>query len=148
MSCPRCARDWYDNPRSAVEALVISASQKVVVCRRAIDPFVGMLELPGGFVDPGENAEAALRRELWEELAIGAKDIKRSGYFGSETCKYPFQGIEYDVLVLQYVVELRSLAVLAISTEISEIVQLSRAELVIEEFAWPDAHRRILSVEP
>jgi ADP-ribose pyrophosphatase YjhB (NUDIX family) len=38
--------------------------------RRSIEPAVGQLALPGGFMDLGETWEAAAARELWEEAGI------------------------------------------------------------------------------
>lgn len=46
-------------------------SGRVLVTRRAADAHLGGLwEFPGGKFDTGENAGAALRRELWEELGV------------------------------------------------------------------------------
>ena len=46
---------------------------RVLSCRRTEPPrLAGCWELPGGKVDPGETEQAALVRELAEELAVTA----------------------------------------------------------------------------
>ncbi|XPP26702.1 MAG: NUDIX domain-containing protein [Leucobacter sp.] len=42
----------------------------VLLVERGHDPYRGRLALPGGFVEPGEVAESAARRELAEETGI------------------------------------------------------------------------------
>jgi ADP-ribose pyrophosphatase YjhB (NUDIX family) len=42
----------------------------LLVIRRAIEPCLGQLALPGGFVDYDEDWREAARRELWEETGI------------------------------------------------------------------------------
>jgi 8-oxo-dGTP diphosphatase len=58
-------------PLRVVAALIADAQGRVFAARR---PFKGrnggMWELPGGKVEPGETDEAALARELHEELAV------------------------------------------------------------------------------
>ena len=44
----------------------------VVVQRRDIEPARGLLSLPGGFIEHGEDWRAALVRELWEETGLEA----------------------------------------------------------------------------
>ena len=54
-----------------VAAVLIDPDGRVLVCQRtATQSHPGKWEFPGGKVEPGESPEAALRRELWEELGV------------------------------------------------------------------------------
>jgi 8-oxo-dGTP diphosphatase len=56
-----------------VTAGVIVRDGRFLACQRAAGGWhPGRWEFPGGKVEPGENLEAALRRELYEELDIDA----------------------------------------------------------------------------
>lgn len=51
-----------------VSAAIIHRDGRVLAARRAGQAHEGMWELPGGKVEPGEDALGALRREVAEEL--------------------------------------------------------------------------------
>ena len=54
-----------------VAAVLIDADGRVLVCQRGPgQSHPGQWEFPGGKIEPGETPEAALRRELWEELGV------------------------------------------------------------------------------
>lgn len=60
---------------------LVDADGRVLIAQRPMDKAMGGLwEFPGGKVDPGETPEAALVRELREELAIDT----------AESCLAPF----------------------------------------------------------
>jgi 8-oxo-dGTP diphosphatase len=48
---------------------------QVLLVERGIEPFRGVLALPGGFIRDDEDAEPAARRELTEETALGGDSL-------------------------------------------------------------------------
>ena len=60
----------YFNPALAVNAIIVSDSEKILLVRRTIEPFNGLWSLPGGFVEYDETVEEALTREVEEETGL------------------------------------------------------------------------------
>jgi 8-oxo-dGTP diphosphatase len=61
----------YKNPVPAVDFLISKDNDsKILLVRRKNDPFKGMLSIPGGFINEGETAEDAMRREAKEETSL------------------------------------------------------------------------------
>lgn len=71
-----------------------------MLVNRGVEPNYGKLDLPGGFVDPGESAENAVKRELYEELGMKTVSVK---YLGSAPNEYVFS--EYSVFTLDLAFE-------------------------------------------
>jgi ADP-ribose pyrophosphatase YjhB (NUDIX family) len=64
--CERCATIHYQNPRLVVGCLP-EWQDRVLLCRRAIEPRHGLWTLPAGFMENGETtAEGAVRETLEE----------------------------------------------------------------------------------
>lgn len=51
------------------------AEDKILMCRRKHDPYLGMSNFVGGKIEPGEDGLTAAYRELKEETAITPEDI-------------------------------------------------------------------------
>lgn len=54
-------------------ALVTDDSGRLLLVRRARDPYAGTWDVPGGFLEEGEAPLDGLRRELREETALDAE---------------------------------------------------------------------------
>ncbi len=69
--CPAPAVATSGPPLWVAAAALIDADGKVLLAQRPPHkPMAGLWEFPGGKMEPGESAEAALVRELQEELGI------------------------------------------------------------------------------
>lgn len=89
--CPHCHFTFYQNNAAAV-AVILTSGDRVVTVYRNRPPQKGMLDLPGGFVDPGESAVEAATRELQEELQI---TVRRFSFLTSYPNRYPYKGVLY-----------------------------------------------------
>lgn len=65
-TCSRCGHIHYENPRLVV-GCVAAWEDRLLLCRRAIEPRLGYWTLPGGFMENGESAAEAAQRETSEE---------------------------------------------------------------------------------
>jgi mutator protein MutT len=95
FSCRACGFLFFLNVAAAAAAILGDAEGRVLLARRAHDPGRGKLDVPGGFVDPGETAEQAIRRELREELSV---EIDELAYFATLSNVYEYGGLNYRTL--------------------------------------------------
>ncbi|MFT4940673.1 MAG: NAD+ diphosphatase [Paraglaciecola sp.] len=92
--CGGCEFTYFHNVAAAV-SVIIRCDDEILLITRAQKPGLGMLDLPGGFVDPNESLEQALFRELKEELNI---DVDSANYLYSFPNQYLYKKINYFTL--------------------------------------------------
>src|SRR5438093_810172 len=68
-TCASCTRVTYVNP-APVAVLLVPVDEGILTIRRGIEPRMGQLALPGGFIDLGEAWQNAGARELREETGV------------------------------------------------------------------------------
>jgi ADP-ribose pyrophosphatase YjhB (NUDIX family) len=73
-TCNSCTTVHYENPKLVVGCVPVH-NDRILLCKRAIEPRLGFWTLPAGFMEMGESlAEAAARETLEEacaDVAIG-----------------------------------------------------------------------------
>ena len=67
--CDACGTVHYRNPKIIAGCIPVWAD-KVLLCRRAIEPRIGYWTLPAGFMELGETLSHAARREAMEEANV------------------------------------------------------------------------------
>jgi NAD+ diphosphatase len=141
FQCARCGFTLFFNAAAAVAAIIRRADGCALFVRRAKDPAKGKLGLPGGFVDPGENAEEALVREVREEVGLRVRGLR---YLASFANRYLFAGVTYHTLDLFYTGEVdepdRAVALDAVAA----VEWLDPATVALEEIAF-DSMRAALT---
>ena len=124
LACVRCDFVNYRNARPTVSALVLHGN-KLLLTKRAGAPFKGWWDFPGGFVDRGESAESAIKRELWEETGLRS-DVPK--FFGTYPGTYVFGPDHFHVLNISYLIHSPSGRLLA-RDDVAESRWFSRKEL-------------------
>ena len=69
--CDACETIHYINPKVIVGCLP-TVGDKILLCKRAIEPRYGKWTLPAGFMENGETSADGAARETWEEAAAKA----------------------------------------------------------------------------
>jgi 8-oxo-dGTP diphosphatase len=104
-TCGACGQDHYLNPAPCGEAVVVREG-RVLLLRRAMDPYEGCWDVPGGFCDGAEHPMHAAERELAEELGLSAR---ASAYIGAWMDAYgppAPDGIQLHCITSAYLMEL------------------------------------------
>ncbi len=73
--CDHCQTIHYQNPRIVAGCLPLW-QDRVLLCRRAIEPRRGLWTLPAGYMENGETLEQAAVRETFEEACTEVDEIE------------------------------------------------------------------------
>ena len=131
--CARCGFRHYINPVGAVVAILTDRAGDLLLLRRAHDPGKGRLGLPGGFVEPGETGEDALRREIREEVGL---EVPRLEYLVSLPNDYEYQALVTPVLDLVFTAQVASFAEARAVSEVEELAIVAPDRIDFSQLAF------------
>ncbi len=139
LRCEACGFELYMNPAAAVGAVIVDERERMVVLVRGKEPGKGLWDLPGGFVDPGETAEEALRREVCEEIGL---EVSAMRYLGSWPNVYEYGGIRYRTLDFGFVCAADGVEqVRPRESEVAQVLLLEPGDVDLKRFAFASVGR-------
>jgi ADP-ribose pyrophosphatase YjhB (NUDIX family) len=78
--CNNCGIIHYQNPK-IIAGCLAEYEDKILMCRRAIEPRYGLWTLPAGFMENGESLEEGAMRETFEEANARVERLKLFSLF-------------------------------------------------------------------
>lgn len=135
LDCSTCGFVLYHNIAAAV-AIVFTLENKILFTVRNVDPDKGKLDLPGGFIDPGETAEEAACREIREEIGLNVRPSALR-YITTAPNNYLYKNVAYRTLDIFYEYALQSETIsIKAEDEIKALIWISRDAIDLEKIGF------------
>lgn len=129
-----CGFHFFQNVATAV-MVALCWQDEVLVAVRDRNPGKGLLDLPGGFIDPCESLEGALVRELQEELGLDVSGQPYT-YLGSFPNIYPYDGITYHTCDTFFTITLTEKPVIQPADDVADCHWMKLDSLCFSRFAF------------
>ena len=133
LICRTCGFILYFNTAASVATLIRDDQDRYIIAVRAHDPQKGTWDLPGGFVNPGESAEQAVTREIYEELGISITTMQ---FITSLPNTYLYKDVLYHTLDLFFLCDYADLEQAGARDDVSEILILPRNDIDPDRFGF------------
>ena len=148
--CLSCGFVYYHGSAAVVSAIV-EWEDKIILTSRANEPQKGMLALPGGFVDYDESLEAALIRELQEELDL---TVKSPIYLCSDAERYVSRDVVYFCSIAFFVVRVHDISKITARDDIEAFQLVRPAGIDYDRLAFKtdrialDRYQKLCAADP
>lgn len=137
----------FASPAPTVGVFFVSDDLQVTFAVRGVEPGKGMLDTPGGFVDPGETIEQALTREISEELGLQTRDYETPVYFCSQPGTYMYQDEPRAVLSALFLSRLQPDAPLVPQDDVAGIKVIPLSDISLAEISGDDIRRGVRALQ-
>lgn len=136
MRCPACGFVAYENPKPCAGVL-ITEGRRVLLARRAREPYAGKWDIVGGFLEADEPPDIAARREAWEETGLTVELID---VLSIHMDRY---GADESTLNIYYVAHATGGTPRA--NDDVDVLQWFDADALPDDLAFPDHERAVLA---
>ncbi|GJL50975.1 MAG: NUDIX hydrolase [Nitrospirales bacterium] len=130
--CPNCQTIHYQNPK-IVAGCIPEWEGQVLMCRRAIEPRLGLWTFPAGFMEMGESSEEAAARETQEEALA---DVQITSLYAVYSLR------RVDQVYIIYRGELRKRE-FGVGEESLEVQLVSLDDIPWKQLAFPVIHEAL-----
>ena len=130
--CVKCGFVFFQNSKPTASPLITNEKDEVLLVQRAIQPHLGKWDIPGGFLDNGEDPIAGLRRETREELSV---EIEPGEIVSIYVDDYPYDEGELYTLNLFYRCKIIS-GEIKVDSENSQAKWFSKVEIPWNQLAF------------
>lgn len=130
--CTNCSTVHYQNPK-IVAGCIPMWEDRILICRRAIEPRYGLWTLPAGFMENGETVAQAAVRETVEEAQAKVVDLELYGLFNIPHVNQVYIMFRGDLESPTY----------AAGEESLEVCLVDENEIPWNELAFPVIHRTL-----
>ncbi|MFK7891871.1 MAG: NUDIX hydrolase [Granulosicoccus sp.] len=124
--CVQCEHIHYENPKNVVGCL-LEWQDKVLLCKRAIEPRYGYWTLPAGFMENNESTREGAAREALEEASAQCDELRLFSIYNLPRISQVY---------LMYLGKLRDGYARA-SDETLEVRLFTQSEIPWQELAFP-----------
>ena len=132
LVCSHCKYNYYISPLPCNAAIIENENGEILLLKRATDPQKGFCDLPGGFIEPGEDFISSLQREIKEELNCEL-DVKQ--IIGAYTDIYVYQDIALPTLGIVAICSISS-GDLKPADDTSEYHYVAKDEVLSQKIAF------------
>lgn len=141
LVCPDCEFNFYVNPSPTSAVILENQKGEILLVVRKFEPFKGYLDLPGGFVEPGETLEESVSRESKEEIRVEVSDI---AYLGSYPDEYMYMGINIKTLGFVLTGKINDEANLKPADDVAQIIFFPKDKIPFEKIAFENVRKGLL----
>lgn len=126
--CEQCDSIFYQNPKNVVGTVPVF-EDKVLLCKRAIQPRLGKWTLPAGFMENGESSLGGAIRETAEEAGATVRVYDDSLYtlFNLPMINQVYMFFRAELANLEF----------AAGAESLEVALFTEAQIPWDEIAFP-----------
>lgn len=138
--CETCGFVYYFNPSASTAAFILDKENRLLVAKRGKEPAKGTWDLPGGFVDPDETVEEAIKREIVEETGLKTNQLK---YLFSLPNIYTYSGFNVHTADMFFECSIEDLSSLKAADDVEELYFLDKSDINPELFGLSSIRKAV-----